>query len=477
MGSDKKSVGIVGAGPAGLTAAYLLSKKGFVVDVYEADSEVGGMCKTIELWNNQVDIGPHRFFSNDRRVNELWLDVVGSDYEMVNRLTRIFYKGKYFDYPLKPVNAFVNLGAVETTRCLLSYARQRFTNGVQGDDFETWVVQRFGHRLYHIFFKTYSEKLWGIPCTELDVDFAAQRIKKLSLYEAVKNAFFGGGGHKTLVDEFAYPLGGTGMVYRNMANKIKENNGHVMTGTPIRKICVEDGKAKGLVLSTGQEKMYDAVISSMPLTHLVNTMDNVPDHVKERVTELKFRNTIIVYLNVTGKDLFPDNWLYIHSAELTTGRITNFRNWVPQICTTDTTILALEFWSNTDEALWQLADEQLIALAKKDILKTGLIANHSIIGGAVYRIPKCYPVYKKGYKDNLSLIQQWLDTVQNLQVIGRYGAFKYNNQDHSILMGILASENIADNKGHNLWDVNTDYESYQESTFITKTGLAKQGVN
>ncbi|HEY0039894.1 MAG TPA: FAD-dependent oxidoreductase [Flavisolibacter sp.] len=474
MAENKKKVGVVGAGPAGLTAAYLLCKKGFAVDVYEADTEVGGMCKTIELWNNKVDIGPHRFFSNDRRVNELWLDVVGSDYEMVSRLTRIFYKGKYFDYPLKPVNAFVNLGPVETTRCLLSYAQQRFTNGVECDDFERWVTKRFGYRLYSIFFKTYSEKLWGIPCTELDVDFAAQRIKKLSLYEAVKNAFFGGGRHKTLVDEFAYPVGGTGMVYQKMADKIKEAGGRVMTSTPIKKICVEEGSVKGMQLSNGKELSYDSIISTMPLTHLVRTMDDVPSNVREKVEGLKFRNTIIVYLNIAGKNLFPDNWLYVHSSELRTGRITNFRNWVPQICKTDTTILALEFWSNNDEELWQLDDAQLIDLAKKDIQKTGLIGNCTILDGAVYRVPKCYPVYQKGYKQNMDVIQPWLNTIQNLQAIGRYGSFKYNNQDHSILMGILASENLAENKSHNLWDVNTDYESYQESTCITKTGLMKQ---
>jgi protoporphyrinogen oxidase len=356
----------------------------------------------------------------------------------------------------------------------MSYAQQRFTNGAECDDFERWVTKRFGYRLYSIFFKTYSEKLWGIPCTELDVDFAAQRIKKLSLYEAVKNAFFGGGGHKTLVDEFAYPLGGTGMVYQKMADKIRENGGRVMTATPIKKICVEEGSAKGVQLANNEEISYDSIISTMPMTHLVKSMDNVPDNVKEKVAALKFRNTIVVYLNIAGKNLFPDNWLYVHSSELRTGRITNFRNWVPQICKTETTILALEFWSNNDEELWQMDDAQLIDMAKKDIQRTGLIGNNKILDGAVYRVPKCYPVYQKGYKANLDVIQPWLDTVQNLQAIGRYGSFKYNNQDHSILMGILASENIAENKTHNLWEVNTDYESYQESTCITKTGLVKQ---
>lgn len=474
MDDSRKKVGVIGGGPAGLTAAYQLSKQGFAVDLFEADAAVGGMCKTIELWNNKVDIGPHRFFSNDRKVNELWLEVVGDEYEMVSRLTRIFYKGKYFDYPLKPVNAFVNLGAVETTRCLVSYAEQRIKKEASAGDFESWVVSRFGHRLYSIFFKTYSEKLWGIKCTELDADFAAQRIKKLSLYEVVKNAFFGGGGHKTLVDEFAYPIGGTGMVYQKMAEGIGRHGGKVFTRKPVKKIIVENKTATGLQLVDGEQRSYDHIISTMPLTQLISTMDNVPETIRETAGQLKFRNTIIVYLQVAGKDLFPDNWLYIHSSDLKTGRITNFRNWVPQLCNDDHTILALEFWSNADEALWQMNDAEMIDLARKEIKRTGLIGDRDIREGAVYRVPKCYPVYQRGYRDKMAVVQPWLDGIKNLYAIGRYGAFKYNNQDHSILMGILASENISANKAHSLWDVNTDYESYQESTSITKTGLVKE---
>jgi protoporphyrinogen oxidase len=470
-----EKVAVIGAGPAGLTAAYLLSKKGFDVDVFEADQQVGGMCKTIELWDCKVDIGPHRFFSNDKRVNELWLEVIGQDYEMVNRLTRIFYNGKYFDYPLKPVNAFVNLGIAETFQCLYSYGKQRLKKPKDTGDFESWVVSRFGERLFSIFFKTYSEKLWGIPCTELDADFAAQRIKKLSLYEAVKNAFFGGGGHKTLVDEFAYPTEGTGMVYEKMADKIRLFGSHIYTSTPVKRVLMEDGTATGIELNNGETKSYDRIVSTMPLTSLIRTLPDVPKSIQEFASELQFRNTVIVYLNIAGKDLFPDNWLYIHSTDLNTGRITNFRNWVPELYgDSENTILALEFWCNSDEPMWKAGDEELITMAMKDIRGTGLIKNYPILGGSVYRVPKCYPVYKKGYKENLKPVQEWLSIIDNLYPIGRYGSFKYNNQDHSILMGIMISENIAEDKDHDLWEVNTDYDAYQESTVITKTGLVKQ---
>lgn len=473
--ADRKRVAVIGAGPAGLTAAYELSKKGFEVDVYEADKEVGGMCKTIELWNCKVDIGPHRFFSDDRKVNELWLEVIGHDYVMVNRLTRIFYNGKYFSYPLKPMNAFKNLGIWETVRCLFSYVKQRMSGKGKKDDFETWVVSRFGYRLYSIFFKTYSEKLWGIKCTELDSDFASQRIKKLSLYEAVKNAFFGGKKHKTLIDEFAYPIEGTGMVYNKMANKIREKGGRIFFSTKVKKVLIEDKKVKGLELDNGQAMLYDIVISTMPLTNLVLAMPGLPAEVEKNAKLLKFRNTIIVYLHIARKDLFADNWLYIHSGELKTGRITNFRNWAPELFgNSENTILSLEYWCNMTDEMWKKDDQELINIAREDMVKTGFAKREEIIDGHVYRIPRCYPVYEKGYKNLLEPIQQYLETIDNLFVIGRYGAFKYNNQDHSIMMGLAASDNIINGSRHNLWDINTDYETYQEAAIITKTGLQKK---
>ncbi len=473
MTATRKRIAVIGAGPAGLTAAYQLCKGGYSIDVYEADKEVGGMCKTIELWGSKVDLGPHRFFSTDPKVNRLWLEIVGEDYQMVNRLTRIFYKNKYYEYPLKPVNAFVNLGAMETIGCIASYARQLLVRQQKADDFETWVVNRFGRRLFNIFFKSYSEKLWGIKCSELDADFAAQRIKKLSLYEAVKNAFMGGGGHKTLVDEFAYPTEGTGMVYKRMAEKIRSLGGTINTSTPVKKVHMKNGSAVSVELMTGVVHPYDRVVSTMPLTRLVQSMDDVPSVVLEAVKKLEFRDTILVYLLVEGIDLFPDNWLYIHSPELETGRITNFRNWVPTLYgEQEHTILALEFWCNDEDERWKFDDQKLIDLAVGNIIATGLTGTRKILGGHVIRIPRCYPVYRKGYKEHLVPVQNWLDTIENLHTIGRYGAFKYNNQDHSILMGIMLAENIMQGCRHILWAVNTDYETYQEEMIITRKGLA-----
>ncbi|MBR29814.1 MAG: hypothetical protein CMN77_00775 [Spirochaetaceae bacterium] len=477
--STNQKVAVIGAGPAGMSAAYCLARAGLKdVDVYEASDSVGGLARTIELWNQDVDIGPHRFFSSDKRVNELWLEVAQKDYKMVNRLTRIYYKKKFYYYPLKPFNALFNLGIFQALLCVLSYGKQRIAPTPEDGSFEAWVTRRFGKRLFRIFFKTYTEKLWGIPCEKLDSDFAAQRIKKLSLYEAIKNAILPSkkNKHKTLVDQFAYPVGGTGAIYERMAESVKQRGGSVHLNSPVQNVIQKDGKATGLQLEDGTVKEYDHIISTMPLTLMVTRLPEVPEDILERTRKLKFRNTIIVFLNINALDLFPDQWLYVHSPELDTGRITNFRNWIPEVYGQEkTTILALELWCYDEDPVWKETNDSLIEKASREIRSTGLIGKSEILGGHVYRIPRCYPVYDTGYKENLEPVENYLSSVKNLHVIGRYGAFKYNNQDHSILMGMLAAENIVENRNHNLWEINTDYETYQESYVITETGLSKQG--
>ncbi len=469
-----KKVAVIGAGPAGITAAYELAKLGVEVDLYEASDSVGGLSKSIKLWNQTVDIGPHRFFSNDTRVNKIWLEVVGRDYKMVNRLTRVYYKRKFFFYPVKLFNALKNLGLIEATQSAFSFFKEKIIPTKDKGTFETWVTQRFGKRLYEIFFKAYTEKLWGIKCTDLDSDFAAQRIKKLSLWEAFKSAILKGSSkkHKTLVDVFAYPIHGTGMIYIRMAEYIKSKGGNVFLKTPIEKIITENKTAKAIQLADGTVKDYDVVVSSMPLTLMVSRLPDVPQNIIDNCKQLKFRNTILVYLNVNGTDLFPDNWLYINSDDVKTGRITNFRNWVPQLYGNEkTSILVMEYWCYDEDEIWKEDNGKLIELAKQEIKITGLTKDAEILDGHVYRIPRCYPVYSTGYKEQLKPVEDYLKTLINVIPIGRYGSFKYNNQDHSILMGFLAAENIVKGTNHNLWEINTDYESYQEQSLITETGL------
>ena len=475
----KKKVAIVGAGPAGLTAAYQLAKGGVEVDVYEAGPSVGGMAKTFLLWGQLVDLGPHRFFSSDPRVNRLWLEVVGHDYSMVKRLTRIYYKKIFFDYPLKPINVLQGLGMLESFRCVLSFFFSKIAPSKETATFENWVISKFGKRLFGIFFKSYSEKLWGISCKELDSDFAVQRIKKLSLFEVVKASLMGNrkSKHKTLVDEFAYPLYGTGCVYERMAKAIVDQGGQVRLNNVVKSVIPSYSYTPSqihLAVGEGGSKVieYDHIISTMPITLLVMQM-KAPTEVINHAKALRFRNTILVYLLLEGDSsaLFPDQWIYVHSEKLKTGRITNFRNWVPSISNGKLeTILCLEYWCYDSDDIWKEDDKNLIALATEEIYQTKLVAKDSVKNGSVVRIPKCYPVYAYGYKKHLKPIEEFLSQQKGLSVIGRYGAFKYNNQDHSILMGMLAAENFLHGTNYNLWEINTDYE-YQESSKITATGL------
>lgn len=467
----KKSIIIIGAGPAGLSAAYKLTQAGHKVTVFEAGEHAGGLARSFELWGQIVDCGPHRFFSSDKIVNDFFYEVVKDDFIKVNRLTRIYYKYKFFFYPLKVSNVLSNLNVFEVFSILWSYGMQRLNPIKNPQTFEEWVVNKFGRKLFNIFFKNYSEKLWGIPCSRIDADWAAQRIKNFSLLEAVKAALFGDANkkHKTLVDEFAYPTHGTGMIYSNMADAIVKFGGEVKMKTPVKKVLINNNKALGVELMNGEQLMADEVISTMPLTLMVKELANVPAEVTEACNKLYYRNTILVYLEVDAIDLFPDNWIYVHNPDVKHGRITNFRNWSPQLYgDKKTTILCLEYWCFNEDEIWSKDDKSFTEMASDEVRRTGLVKGDTkILNSYILKLPRCYPVYETGYMKHLSVIKNYLDQVEQLRVIGRYGSFKYNNQDHSILMGLLAAKEINEGSNQHLWNVNTDSD-YQEATEVLK---------
>ncbi len=464
-------VGIIGAGPAGITAAYVLSQAGTTVEVFEASDGVGGLSRTIELWGQKVDLGPHRFFSRDRRVCDLWMRPLAERYRLVDRLTRIYYRQRFFHYPLRPAEALWKLGAWEAARCLASYCIQRLHQAGASPDNQTmqaWVQSRFGRRLYEIFFKTYTEKLWGIPCEQLDADFAAQRIKGFSLSEAIRAALgTSKRQHTTLVDRFFYPTGGAGMVYERMARAVRRRGGRIHLNCPVRRVLHDRKRTYGVELAGGGRRQFDHVISTMPLSLLVQGLGDLPPTVAQALENLRYRNTILVYLHVAGTELFADQWLYVHSPDLLAGRITNFRNWVPELYgAAQSTIIALEYWCYDHDPMWREPDAALLERAVREIRSIRLIPYAPLLGGKVVRLHRSYPVYSKGYKEHLAPVIDFLRTFRGLTPIGRYGSFKYNNQDHSILMGLLAAENILHDRGHDLWAVNTDYDTYQESVEI-----------
>jgi len=450
---------VIGAGPAGLSCAYELVKEGVEVEIYEASEHLGGMSRSFDLWGQKVDLGPHRFFSKEKQVN------------LVDRQTRIVYQNRFFEYPLKLMNVLTNLSLVTIIKVLWDYLLVRIKPIKNPSTFEEWITNRFGKKLFETFFKSYSEKLWGISCSKIDASWAAQRIKSLSLFEAVIFAVKGDKKkkHKTLVDQFAYPKNGTGQLYLNCAKYITEKGGQIHINTPVKKVIVDNQShsAKGIVLLDGTMIKADVVVSTMPLTTLIKGFDNLPTKIVEANKQLYFRNTILVYLEIDSVDLFKDNWIYVHSLQLKHGRITNFRNWCPTLYgNKKTSILCMEFWAFEDDAIWKATDNEVDAIAQKELRSLKLFSKEIGINRTkVIRVPKCYPVYEIGYQDHLKTIESYLSKFNNLVPIGRYGAFKYNNQDHSILMGILAAQNIRSESSIDLWGINTDTE-YQEEGIV-----------
>ena len=473
---------ILGAGPAGLAAAYTLMQQGQSVVVVEREDRVGGLAKSIEYQGFILDYGPPRFYTKLAPVLKLWDQVLGSEQVTVPRLTRIYYGRKYFDYPIKAVETLSALGIVESLRIVVSYAQSRLFPKSHPKNFSEWVSDRFGRRLFEIFFEAYTEKLWGIPCTEISADWAAQRIKGLSLLKAVRNALFGNDGKvKTLIDQFQFPRLGSGQLYDKIQEALHKHRQPILLNTEVIKLHHDGQRATHLTLKnrkTGEESTVfcGGVISSVPINLLLGQMITPPpqEQIVSYARSLKFRNTVLVYLMVEGNDLFPDNWLYINEPSVHVGRVTNFANWSPDMLpNSHQTPLCCEYWCNFDDPMWQQSEAELTQLAERELRAIGLLRHAPVSSGFVVRLPRTYPIYTGDYQVALAEIQSYLGQFENVQLVGRYGAFKYNNQDHSLLMGILAAENVLTPRKHDLWAVNSDSEYVEEAQADATTTAAK----
>ncbi len=475
---------ILGAGPAGLAAAYVLTQAGQPVVVIERESRVGGLAKSIYYRDFILDLGPHRFFTKIPPVLQLWHEVLGPEQVTINRLTRIYYRGKYFQYPVKAFEVLQKVGIWESTRIVASYLWAQLFPNRDPHNFAEWVQSKFGTRLFQIFFERYTEKLWGIPCTDISAEWAAQRIKGLSLLKAIRTAVLGNDGRvKTLIDQFQFPRLGSGQLYDRIAAELERKGQTILTHTEVIRVEHENFHVQRLTLrdrATGEERTVPCthVISSIPISILIQQLDQPPPElVVQLAKDLKFRNTILIYLLVEGSSIFPDNWLYINEPNVQLGRVTNFANWSPDmLANPDQTPLCCEYWCNFDDPFWQESEAKLLERAESDLRQIKLLQDQPIVGGFAVRLPRTYPIYAGNYKTALAEIQAYLQQFNNLQLIGRYGAFKYNNQDHSLLMGILAAENVLTPGKHNLWSVNSDSEYQEEARSDAATSLDSSGA-
>jgi protoporphyrinogen oxidase len=478
---------IVGGGPAGLTAAYQLSKAGITSVVLEKDQVVGGIARTVNHRGYRFDIGGHRFFTKVQAVDDMWREVLSDgDFLHRPRLSRIFYKKTFFHYPLRPANALWGAGLWNSVLILLSYLKARLFPRKPEVTFEQWVINRFGERLYRMFFKTYTEKVWGIPGNEISAEWAAQRIVGLSLLRAVKNALFPprssgttskkASGIKTLAEAFDYPRLGPGMMWETVASQIQQQGHPVRLGACVERIVWTENRIEAMEIQIdGRTERVEGTdfISSMPLSELIEKFSPpAPDPVRKAAAGLNYRDFLVVALIINKREVFQDNWLYIHEPDVKVGRIQNFKNWSPDMVPDpEKTCLGLEYFCFENDNLWTLPDEQLIALATKELTQIGLVQAADVIEGAVVRMPKAYPVYDATYREHLHVIRQFLATVENLQVVGRNGMHHYNNQDHSMLTAMLAVKNLL-GANFDLWSVNTDQEHHEEITKGTRSPVA-----
>lgn len=470
---------VIGGGPAGLTAAYLLQQAGAHVTVLEGTKMLGGISQTAQYKGYRFDIGGHRFFTKVEPVERLWHEILGSEFISVPRMSRIHYRGKYFDYPLKAWNALSGLGLWQSAMVVASYARAKIWPNPVEENFEQWVSNRFGKRLFNIFFKTYTEKVWGIPCTEIRAEWAAQRIQNLSLAKAILNAASiqrRSTAIKSLINEFQYPRLGPGQMWEMCAERIAKIGGEVLLEHKVARIETRGSRAVAVRCNTpGGEKRFECehVISTMPVRSLVRALEPAaPQAVRDAAEGLKYRDFLVVALILKQENLFPDNWIYIHTPGVKVGRIQNFNNWskamVPEA---GRTCLGMEYFCFEGDGLWSSSDAELIALATKELGQLGLADPNLVVDGTVVRMPKAYPIYDSVYRGHLDVVRAHLDTLSNLHPVGRNGMHKYNNQDHSMLTAMMSVWNMQ-GASHDVWEVNTDYEYHEEQRLESKERAA-----
>ena len=471
---------IIGAGPAGLSAAYELSKADRNVVVVEKDpTTVGGLSRTLEYKGCRFDIGGHRFFSSNHMIEGLWTEILGDRMLTRKRLSRIYYRGRLFRYPLEIKDVLRNLGAREASACVTSYFLTPRKNPESITTFEDWVCNAFGRRLYEIFFKTYTEKVWGIPCSEISADWAAQRIRGLSMRDVAKQLMplkiRTAPVIKTLIDSFRYPAGGPGELWEAFASLLQRRSVRIQMGEGVRKIVRDAAGVKSLV-TDGPDgpQVYEAdnFVSTMAIRDLILALDPpAPKEVQDAARALRYRDFLVVVLMLDHAELFPDQWIYVHEPKVQVGRIQNFKNWSPEMVPDPRmTVLGLEYFCSADASLWNRDDSHLINFAHQELSSLSLTGGARLLDGAVVRQSAAYPIYDSGYREKIQVVRDFARRhLPNLQLVGRNGMHKYNNQDHAMLTGMMAAWNILGGS-YDPWRVNAD-ALYLEDGEEGETGL------
>ena len=465
-------IAVIGAGPAGLTAAYELSRRGARALVLDEGDQVGGLARTATYKGFHFDIGGHRFFTKLKVVDDLWHDMLGSEFLTRPRLSRIYWHGRFFDYPLRAANVLRTLGLSTSASVLGSYFWSKLFPIRPEVSFKDWVSNRFGRKLFRIFFESYTEKVWGIPCETITAQWAAQRIRGLSLPGMIVGMLGGRGRSqepRTLVREFKYPRLGPGMMWEAFRSQIESAGSEVRLGARVVQVRHDGARIRELVVEkNGVQTVEPAghVISTMAIRDLVGALAPAPPpDVLEAAAQLTYRDFIVVAVILDQAEVFPDNWLYIHDPAVRVGRIQNFKNWSGNMVSDPRqTCLGLEYFCSEGDTIWSRSDAELLALARQELSLIGLADVRRVVDGTVLRVRKAYPVYAQGYREALDVLRGYLGGFENLQLVGRNGMHRYNNQDHSMFAAMLAVRNLF-GEAHDLWAINTDDEYHESAGF------------
>jgi protoporphyrinogen oxidase len=463
---------VLGAGPAGLTAAYVLGLRGAPAAVYEADDTVGGIAKTVEYKGYRFDLGGHRFFTKLAQVERLWEELMGDEFLVRPRLSRIYYEGKYLAYPLQARDVVARLGILESALSALSYFRCRLSSTrTRPETFEEWVTWNFGSRLYDAFFRSYTEKVWGIPGSEIHAEWAAQRIKDFSFGKALLRAMhLSRQTPTTLIEEFRYPRLGPGQVWERMQAQVEERGIGVHLRHRVTAIHHEAGQAQAVAVrhdGTTDEVAVEGVLSSIPLSELVLSLTPAPpEEIVTAAERLRYRALCLVALVIDNEEPFPDNWIYLHDPGTRAGRVQNFGAWSPDMVLPGTTCLGVEYFCFEGDDIWELTDEKAVALATDELARIGLVDPADVVDGVKVRVPKAYPMYDGNYREAVAVLHGYLAGFDNLNTFGRNGLHRYNNQDHSMWTAILATLNLIDGTEYDVWSVNTEAEYHEEGDAI-----------
>jgi protoporphyrinogen oxidase len=475
-------VAVLGAGPAGLTSAWTLAQRGYRATVLEADGTVGGIAKTVEFQGYRFDLGGHRFYTKLEPIRRLWEQMLGPELLTRPRLSRIYYRNRFFNYPLRAQDVVRGLGLLESARCAMSflYWRRRLRH-LQPQTFEEWVVQRFGRRLYDAFFSSYTEKVWGIPGSEIRSEWAAQRIKEFSFWQAVLGILGLRREHATtLIEKFLYPRLGPGQMWETFREAVEARGIPVLVNHECVGLHHAGGRVESVLVRTDgteTEHSVDAVLSSIALRELIESLHPpAPPDVRAAAARLRYRNLCLVALMTREAEPFPDNWIYIHDPRTRAGRVQNFGAWSRDMVREGTTCLGVEYFCDDGDDIWRMSDSDAVQFATTDLASIGILDPDQVFNGVKVRVPKAYPMYDARYREAVATIRGYLEHFENLRTFGRNGLHRYNNQDHSMWTAILATLNHTEGASHDVWSVNTSAEYLEEGPLAERLGDLNLGA-